>query len=192
MTKNLKPKTCIWQSSYPKMKTKMTIKNQKGAAAVEFAIILPLLLVLLFGIVEFSILFYNKAMITNASCEGARAGIVFAETRLPQTDASFPDCPSYILEWETNSNCPSIECVVCRYASEHLINFNPSQVITTTAIHFETGLAPESAGTISSGDSLEVKVQYTYGFLVFPNLAKLFGGSFNPQKLEAVTVMRYE
>ena len=51
--------------------------NQKGAAIVEFAIILPLLLLLIFGMIEFSLLMYNKAMITNASREGARRGIVY-------------------------------------------------------------------------------------------------------------------
>ena len=51
--------------------------SQKGASAVEFALILPLLMLILFGIIEFSLLMYNKAMITNASREGARRGIVY-------------------------------------------------------------------------------------------------------------------
>jgi Flp pilus assembly protein TadG len=54
------------------MKTKMMIRDQNGGAAVEFAIILPLLIALLFGIVEFGLLLYNKQIITNASREGAR------------------------------------------------------------------------------------------------------------------------
>jgi Flp pilus assembly protein TadG len=53
------------------MKTKMMIRDQNGGAAVEFAIILPLLIALLFGIVEFGLLLYNKQIITNASREGA-------------------------------------------------------------------------------------------------------------------------
>jgi Flp pilus assembly protein TadG len=52
-------------------------RNQKGASAVEFALVLPILLVVAFGIIEFSIALYDKAMITNASREGARAGIAF-------------------------------------------------------------------------------------------------------------------
>ncbi len=52
-------------------------KSQSGASAVEFAIVLPILVLLVFGIIEFSVAFYDKAMITNASREGARAGIVF-------------------------------------------------------------------------------------------------------------------
>lgn len=49
--------------------------NQKGVASIEFAIVLPLLLLMIFGTIEFGLLFYNKQVITNASREGARAGI---------------------------------------------------------------------------------------------------------------------
>jgi Flp pilus assembly protein TadG len=56
---------------------KVDWKNQSGASAVEFAIVLPILVLLVFGIIEFSVALYDKAMITNASREGARAGIVF-------------------------------------------------------------------------------------------------------------------
>lgn len=45
---------------------------------VEMAIVLPLLLVLVFGITEFGIALYRKEVLTNASREGARAGIVQA------------------------------------------------------------------------------------------------------------------
>ena len=55
------------------MKTRL-LKGNNGASAVEFAVVLPLL-VLPFGIIEFSLALYDKAMITNASREGARAGI---------------------------------------------------------------------------------------------------------------------
>lgn len=54
---------------------KRVVKNQKGVALVEFAIVLPLLLLLLFGFIEFGVMLYNKQVITNASREGARAAI---------------------------------------------------------------------------------------------------------------------
>lgn len=53
------------------------IKKQKGASAIEFAIVLPLFMVLVFGIIEFGVIMYDKAVITNASREGARFGILF-------------------------------------------------------------------------------------------------------------------
>ena len=56
---------------------KRFLKKSKGASAVEFAIILPMLVLLVFGIIELSFALYDKAMITNASREGARVGIVY-------------------------------------------------------------------------------------------------------------------
>jgi Flp pilus assembly protein TadG len=46
--------------------------NERGAAAVEFAILLPLLVMLLFGIIEFSILFNRQQGLHAAAREGAR------------------------------------------------------------------------------------------------------------------------
>lgn len=43
-----------------------------GAAAVEFAIILPLFLILIGGIIDFGRLFYAEIIVANASREGAR------------------------------------------------------------------------------------------------------------------------
>jgi Flp pilus assembly protein TadG len=60
------------------MKTMPKKDHQRGASLVEFALVLPILLVLIFGIIEFGVLLYDKAVITNASREGARYGIVYA------------------------------------------------------------------------------------------------------------------
>lgn len=54
------------------------INRQKGVAAVEFAIVAPLLFLLIFGIISYGIMLYNQALITNATRTGARAGIVFS------------------------------------------------------------------------------------------------------------------
>ena len=84
-------------------------RNQKGASAVEFALVLPILIVLLFGIVEFGLLMYNKAVITNASREGARAGIVFS----PRPDVA------------------TIKGIVSNYADAHVVSF-PKGATTTS------------------------------------------------------------
>ena len=58
--------------------------SDRGAVIVEFAILLPFLLSILVGTVEFGLLFYNKQVLTNASREGARAGIssLYTETQI--------------------------------------------------------------------------------------------------------------
>ena len=54
----------------------MTRLNERGASAVEFALLLPVLMLVLFGTIEFGMVMYSREVLTNASREGARAGIV--------------------------------------------------------------------------------------------------------------------
>jgi len=119
---------------------KTTIKNQRGVAAVEFALILFPLVLLVFGTIEFSTLLYDKAMITNASREGARAGIVY----------SYPD---RIADGE-------IVNVINTYCGDHMISLGGDSSVSTTITW--SGYA--------SGDTLTVRVSYIYNFLVLPNL----------------------
>ena len=51
-------------------------KNQIGATAVEFALILPILVTILFGIFQFGIAFNNWIALTQAASEGARLASV--------------------------------------------------------------------------------------------------------------------
>ena len=47
-------------------------RDEKGAAAVEFALVLPLLLVLLLGIIDFGLYFYNDLQLTHVARDAAR------------------------------------------------------------------------------------------------------------------------
>ena len=51
-------------------------KNEKGQTLVEFAIVLPILLLLVMGIIQFGIIFSAQIALTNAAREGARAASV--------------------------------------------------------------------------------------------------------------------
>lgn len=59
-----------------------------GTATLEMIIVLPLLLSLLFGIAEFSVMFSRWQAVTNAAREGARTAIVF---RAPCDEATVMD-----------------------------------------------------------------------------------------------------
>jgi Flp pilus assembly protein TadG len=139
--------------------------NEKGAAIVEFAIILPLLLLLVFGIIEFSLLMYNKAMITNASREGARRGIVYRVD--PATFNYSPLTDTQIRTEVTN------------YLSNYLITFSPTATTHTTNI---------TRAVEVSGNTLNVQVSYPYNFLVVPSIAALPGSI----TLSSATKMRME
>ncbi|NLJ56329.1 MAG: pilus assembly protein [Firmicutes bacterium] len=51
-------------------------KNEKGQSVVEFALFLPLILLLILGTVQCGILFYGQIVITGAAREGARLASV--------------------------------------------------------------------------------------------------------------------
>lgn len=48
------------------------LKNNQGATAVEFALVAPFLFILTFGIIEFSLLFAERAILEGATAQAAR------------------------------------------------------------------------------------------------------------------------
>ena len=57
-------------------KSKSKLRKEKGASAVEFALVLPIFIMLVFGIFQFGIAFNNWIAITHAAREGARLAAV--------------------------------------------------------------------------------------------------------------------
>ena len=53
-------------------------RQERGGIVVEFALIIPVLLLLVFGIVDFGHAWYMDHLLSNASREGARYGTRFA------------------------------------------------------------------------------------------------------------------
>ena len=143
------------------MKTKMIIKDQKGGAVVEFAIVLPLLVFLVVGIFEFGLFVYNQQVITNASRVGVRAGIGRVDkdnNPITSTD---------------------IETIVNTYCQGELITFS----ISSPSTSFPDGT--NIAGKTFQED-FSVKVTYNYYFLV-PSLFSI-GNTYKP--LTGLTLMK--
>lgn len=55
-----------------KLKLKHFLKKEKGQAMVEFALVLPILLLFIGGLIDFGWIFYNQLSANNASREAAR------------------------------------------------------------------------------------------------------------------------
>ncbi len=141
-----------------------TLKTQNGGSAVEFAIILPLLLLLVFGIVEWSVYLFDDHIITDASRAGARHGITQA---FPRVSAG------------------EIQAQVLSYIGGNLVTFGTQN---TPQVEVKVGASPSSCTV--KGDELIVKVNYTYTFLALPVLS----AGIIPQSrtISAATVMRCE
>ena len=52
------------------------MRNQKGQAVVEFAVVLPLFLLVLFGIIYSGMLFYDYSSLSNLARSGAREAAI--------------------------------------------------------------------------------------------------------------------
>jgi Flp pilus assembly protein TadG len=63
--------------------TKRNIASEQGQTMTEFAIILPLFVVLLFGVIQFGIAFNNYVTLTDAARAAARKAAVSRESGNP-------------------------------------------------------------------------------------------------------------
>lgn len=106
--------------------------SQRGTTSVELALVLPVFLLLLFGFVELSLALYDKAILTQASREGARAGIVLRQPKLTVAE---------------------IQQVVLNYTQDALISLGPSTTPVVTVTQSTPATFP---------NPLTVQVEYTY------------------------------
>ncbi len=63
--------------------------RERGAALLELALVLPLLLVVIAGIVDFGFAFQRFEVITNAAREGARLGTELDNYGRPPSSSGF-------------------------------------------------------------------------------------------------------
>lgn len=113
---------------------------------MEAALVLPLLIVILFGIIEFSIVLYDQAMVTRWAREGARYGTMWAPTTYRYTDTQIV---SYITTGLGNQ----------------LISFSNSDQPVVIANR-----------CVNPDDILTVTVTYPYSFLLLPNFVDQLTG----------------
>ncbi|MCY1452129.1 TadE-like protein [compost metagenome] len=125
-------------------------KKQQGLAAIELSLVLPVLFLILFVIMEFSIALYNKAIITNASREAARAGIVLKSPKLTTAQ---------------------IQSVANNYLGSHLITFGSS---VTPVVSAQQQVAGGPFGT-----PLTVQVSYPYSTMILGGILHIVDNPMN-------------
>jgi Flp pilus assembly protein TadG len=142
------------------------VRGEHGAASVEFALISILLLAIVFGIIELGIYMFDQHVLTNASREGARTGIVMSVPRVSDE---------------------VITLRVQEFAQDHMVNFNGTGSLTVTVTPDETSRGAILGSTPPPfGSPLVVTVTYPFDFLFLSS----FG--FGPITMTAETRMRME
>jgi Flp pilus assembly protein TadG len=133
-------------------------KREEGQAVVELALVLPLMLMLLFGIVQFGTVFRDYIALTDATRVGARQAAV-ARSIQPESD-----------------RIPRVVAMVERAA----VNLNKSQIVVTVEPVKVDGVTP---GWEESGD---VTVRATYPFKINIAGMVLFSGTLKSRTTERV------
>lgn len=122
------------------MKTLIRRVDESGVAAAEFALLLPVLLLILFGIIEFGMIMYSREVVTNAAREGARAGIVQGPPK--RTEGEIITIAQNYL---TNTGINSAD-VIFTVTGEGLVNPNNLTVQATYPYNFLIPYIPTVVG----------------------------------------------
>lgn len=149
--------------------------RRTGAAIIEFAAVVPVLLLFVMGIVEYGRLVMVAQVTTGASREGARYAV--------QADATPSAVDQYVRTYLTQSSIPA-------------------QAVTTVAIEYRvpagnTAYTPENQGwvpatgltALTPGTAVRVRVEVSYRAVSWlPNGVLLPSGT----QLKGTTIMRKE
>lgn len=144
-------------------------RSERGAELIEFALVFPLLLMVVLGIVDFGFLFQRMEVVTNAAREGARIAV------LPGYQIG--DVRARVCNFVQTGGIPITGS--CPTPSNPVINVNMAQ-----SIPMPTGTAPLSGK--------RVEVVYTHQYLFIGPIAGWFGGSFTSVPIRGVAIMRDE
>ncbi len=133
-------------------------RDRAGAAIVEFAIVLPLLIIVLFGILQFGIYFYEYVQVENAAATAER---VFLQNR------PFPT-PSSICPATCPNSCPYSNAVsaVQNSTSLSLTENNVAMSVGGTACASDSSCgaalctAYSTTGSYSAAQTASVQVSY--------------------------------
>lgn len=143
-------------------------RSERGAVAVEFAILIPVFLLLAFGICDFGHAYYMKQLVTNASRDGARYGTRYIY-----------DTATGKIHLIPNALDPTISAwITSKYAA---------LLPTDAALQVTPGGPGYTSGT--SGDDLSVQVTATKHWWVVGSLIPGLGAT---KDVSATTWMKLE
>lgn len=149
-------------------------RDQRGAVAVEFALVTPLLLILVFGIIEFGFLLNRDTIVNNASRDGARVGSL---------GGSFSDICTQVKNELSASNI-TVPTSCNTTSTPTTITIDCIKADSTAC-----GATSSTYDTLAvSGTTVTVKVVYKYS-LITPIVSSFIG---NPVTLSQYTQMVVE
>ena len=150
------------------------VSNQRGQAVIEMALTLPLLLLVVFGIIDFGFMFQRYESVTNAAREGARLGV------LPEYTAA--EAQNRALDYMRASGLNG----TVRACGGAIVR-NSMCAVMTTAIVPVAGSTP-----VRTVNQVTVIVEYDHEYSFVGPIMNLFGGGLGSIRLRSASSMRHE
>jgi len=116
--------------SWPWKALRGTCASQRGQAMVEFALFLPILLVLLFGVVEIGMMISDQIALVHAAHDGARAGSA------PGCNLD-TSCEISTAVAQANATLSGINQCANSNASAQVLGSNPQQIVVTVQCTYQ-------------------------------------------------------
>ncbi|MDF1542911.1 MAG: TadE/TadG family type IV pilus assembly protein [Anaerosomatales bacterium] len=114
------------------------ILSGEGASALEFALIAPVLLALLFGMIEFGFVFHAQLSVTHAAREGARLAAVSEWDADVQTEVESRALPIEDVSAVMQADLDSVSVTVSHlYQWKVLPLGNPVELMSTATMRKE-------------------------------------------------------
>lgn len=140
----------------------MPVRNSRGTAMVEFALILPVLLMLAFAVVEFGLLIEARLIVTNVAREGGDLASRFDTTTTTENDLiTMLQSSAAPLDLSGSGKI----CITNIVAGSSAASTAPS--ISTSTPQLCSGSLAAASSTISSGAQYLGLTQAMYNHLVF-------------------------
>jgi Flp pilus assembly protein TadG len=157
------------------------LRGDRGVAAVEFAFIVPLLALFIFGIISFGLILSFKQDVTRAAAEGSRAGAV-ASPAVGTTAQADPSAPTNAYTRALEETMRAVEGFDRTCGVEIACNVNLHDC--ATPVPSGTGSTPSSRGSC-------ITVELIYDYAGYPLIAELpIMSGFLPNELRASSVSR--
>jgi Flp pilus assembly protein TadG len=116
--------------SWPRIARCKARAGQQGQAMVEFALFLPILLVLLFGVVEIGMMISDQIALVHAAHDGARAGSA------PGCNLD-TNCEIAAAVAQANAALSGINQCATTNASAQVLGSNPQQIVVTVQCTYQ-------------------------------------------------------
>lgn len=141
------------------------MKNQKGQALVETAIIVPLLILLIMGLFEFGRAMFLKNTLNNAARAGARTAVVTPKYDTTHTNGMAEANSSYKLTC-TDSDYAKQNGPVYQTVCNSIYNGIPKNEVTVAITITELA----TPANLSAGDSVSVQLTWDKYEAILPIL----------------------